>query len=345
VNVLMDEIRFGLIGFGAWGAYHARAIRETPGAVLSAIAARSEASQQAARESYPDVAVVSDYREFLERTDLDVIDIVVPTHQHADIACAALSSGRHVLLEKPMAGTLDDCRRILSAARTSRRLLAMGFELRLSRLWGRVEELLREDAIGTPLYCLIDLFRRPYRAGSGGWRYDRDRVGNWILEEPIHFFDLARWYLSSHGEPTAVTARSNAIDDSRPLLCDNFSAFLDFPNGAYAVISQTLAAFEHYQTVKLTGTRGAIWASWGGAMDRTFSPTFSLRHFDGQAVQSLDCGGSAGEVFELQQQIARMCDAVRGSQPLHADGHDGLRAVELCLAAEESARLRETVAL
>ncbi|MEY3172345.1 MAG: 1,5-anhydro-D-fructose reductase [Planctomycetota bacterium] len=343
--LLMVEIRFGLIGFGAWGTHHARAIRETPGAILAAVAGRSPASVAAAREACPDATVVADYRELLERHDLDVIDIVVPTHQHAEIASAALASGRHVLLEKPMAGSLDECRQILAAAKASRRLLAIGFELRLSRLWGRVEQLLREDAIGTPLYCLIELFRRPYRTGSGGWRYDRDRVGNWILEEPIHFFDLARWYLSSHGEPTTVTARSNSIDNDRPLLCDNFSAFLDFPNGAYAVITQTLAAFEHHQTVKLTGTRGAIWASWGGAMDRTFTPTFSLRHFDGRNVHSIDCDGPAGEVFELQQQIARMCDAVRGSQPLHADGHDGLRAVELCLAAEESAQLRQTVSL
>ncbi|MFM7056118.1 MAG: Gfo/Idh/MocA family protein, partial [Planctomycetota bacterium] len=260
----MAEIRFGLIGFGLWGAHHARAIAETPGAVLSAIAARSVAGQQAAQEAFPDVAVTGDYRKLLERDDLDVIDIVVPTHRHAEAACAALSSGRHVLLEKPMAATLEDCRQILGAAKTARRLLATGFQLRLSRLWGRIEELVRDDAIGTLLYCLIELCRSPYWGGADGWRYDRDRVGSWILEEPIHFFDLARWYLSGHGEPTAITARANSIDDARPLLSDNFSAFLDFPNGAYAVISQTLAAFERHQTIRLTGTRGAIVGTWSG---------------------------------------------------------------------------------
>ncbi|MFM7040547.1 MAG: Gfo/Idh/MocA family protein [Planctomycetaceae bacterium] len=339
----MVDLRFGLIGCGAWGIHHASAIRETPGATLVAVAARSESSQAAAREICPEAAVMADYRQLLARTDLDVVDIAVPTHLHGEIACAALESGRHVLLEKPMAGTLEECSRILTAARLSRRLLAVGFQLRLSGLWGRVEELLREDAIGTPLYCLIELFGGPC-LGAGCWRYDRGKVGNWILEEPIHFFDLARWYLSCHGEPTAVTARSNSIDDSRPLLCDNFSAFLDFPDGAYAVITQTLAAFEHYQTVKLTGTRGAIWASWDGSMNSgSHLPTCLLRHFDGRTVTELDCGGASDAVFGLQQQIARMCDAVRGSQPLHADGHDGRRAVELCLAAEESSRLKQTV--
>lgn len=341
----MADLRIGLIGFGAWGSHHARAIQETAGAQLTAIATRSEKSQAAARTVSPQAFICGDYRQLLERSDIDLVDIVVPTHLHCEIATAALQSGRHVLLEKPMAGTLDECSRILEAARASRKMLAIGFELRLSRLWGRVEELLRSDAIGTPLYCLIELFRRPYRTGTDGWRYDLARVGNWILEEPIHFFDLARWYLSCHGEPLSVTARANSIDPGRPLLSDNFSAFIDFPNGAYAVISQTLAAFEHHQTVKLTGTSGALWASWSGVMDRTFEPTFSLRYFDGQTVHDIDCGGPAGEVFELRQQIARMCDAVRGREPLHADGHDGRRAVELCLAAETSAGIQQAVQL
>ena len=107
-------------------------------------------------------------------------------------------------------------------------------------------------------------------------------MGSWILEEPIHFFDFARWYLASAGEPQTVYATSNSRQPGHPELRDNFSAIVNFANGAYAVVSQTLAAFEHHQTVKVTGTKGALWASWSGAMDRTLHPTFSLRAFDGE---------------------------------------------------------------
>lgn len=341
----MDPVRFGLIGYGAWGSHHARAISETSNAELVCIAARSEAAQSLAREAHSTTEIVSDYQELLSRDDLDVVDIVVPTHRHQEIACAALESGRHVLLEKPMAATMDGCQRILAASEKSGRLLAIGFELRMSRLWGRVRELIKQGAIGQPRYCMIELWRRPYRPGAGGWRFDRDRVGNWILEEPIHFFDLARWYLSESGEPNRVTARANSIDADRPLLSDNFTAMLDFPDGAYAVISQTLAAFEHHQTAKVTGTEGALWASWSGAMDRTFEPDFFLRHHDGESVRQVDCGGPAGEVFELVQQIQQVCDSVRNGTPLHANGHDGLRAVQMCLSAERSAELGESQTL
>lgn len=340
-NVTSDRpVRFGLVGFGAWGSHHARAIQQTPGAELVIIAANSVQSQTAAKTAFPHVPVTADYRRLIASPDIDVVDIVVPTHLHAEIACAALQHNHHVLLEKPMAASEADCLRILAAADDSQKLLGIGFELRMSALWGRVHQLIQDGAIGTPQYCLIELFRRPYRQGSAGWRYDRSRVGNWILEEPIHFFDLACWYFSQLGAPVAIQARSSSRDPSRPLLADNFTAVLDFPGGAWAVISQTLAAFEHHQTVKITGTAGSLWASWSGIMDRTTTPTFFLKQGSAATGESwlVDCGGPAGEVFELQQQIARMCAAVRGEQPLHADGRDGLKAVQLCLAAELAAQ-------
>lgn len=338
-----DTIRFGLIGYGAWGAHHARAIRETAGAELVGIAARSPESQAAARAAQPDVEVIGDYRLLLDQPDIDVIDIVVPTHLHHEIACAALKAGKHVLLEKPMAATVEHCEEIVSLASKHQRILAIGFELRMSRLWARMKQMIDEGAIGAPQYCLIELWRRPYRPGSGGWRFDIDRVGNWILEEPIHFFDLARWYLSSLGEPVSVTARAKARNPERPELSDNFTAMLDFPAGGYAVISQTLSGFEHHQVAKVTGSGGSLWASWSGAMDRTFAPDFFLKYHDGTTVQTIDCGGPAGEVFELVQQIERVAEAVRSHVPLHANGDDGLWAVRMCLSAADSAARGQTV--
>lgn len=180
------------------------------------------------------------------------------------------------------------------------------------------------------------MWRRPYRLGSDGWRYDLERVGNWILEEPIHFFDLARWYLAAAGDPVSVVASASAQRADRPGLQDNFSAIVHFPGGAYAVVSQTLAAFEHHQTVKLTGTKGAIWASWSGAMDRTLHPTFWMKHFDGETVRDVPIDKITGEIFELEDQVALVVAAVRDGAPLCATGEDGRWSVAMCLKAQES---------
>lgn len=329
-------IRFGLIGFGAWGKHHADAIHKTSGAQLVAIAARSEESASAAREAYPQAAVDTDYRRLLERDDVDVVDIVLPSHLHHEVASAALETGRHVLLEKPMCLSLADCDDLIAIANRKRVQLAIGHELRLSSLWGGVKDLIDDGFIGEPKYVLVELSRNPYRLGADGWRYDIDRVGNWILEEPIHFFDLARWYLASAGDPVSVYAMANSRQPDHPELQDNFSAIMTTSGGAYAVVSQTLAAFEHHQTVKVTGTRGALWASWSGAMDRTRHPTFSLRGFDGEQVRELPVTKITGELYELEDQVGMLVAAVGENRPLSCTAEDGRWSVAMCLAAQES---------
>jgi myo-inositol 2-dehydrogenase / D-chiro-inositol 1-dehydrogenase len=332
----MKKVRFGLIGFGAWGQHHARAIAECPLAELVAVAARSPESQAEARRRHPAAAVVAEVRQLLARPDIEVVDVVLPTDLHFAVGAEVLRAGKHLLLEKPMALTVADCEGLAELARAQQRLLAVGHEFRLSSLWGKVKEMIDAGAIGEPLYVLIELWRNPYRSGAGGWRYDIKRVGNWILEEPIHFFDLARWYLSGAGNPVSIYARANSRQAEHPELQDNFSAIVNFPRGAYAVISQTLSAFEHHQVAKVTGTRGAVWASWSGAMDRTFHPTFSLKHFDGQKVAEVPTAGTSGEVYELAEEIAMMARAVQGAGKLCATGEDGKWSVQMCLKAQES---------
>lgn len=332
----MKKVRYGLIGFGAWGRHHARAISECAESELVVIAARAPATQVEARANHPAAEIVSDYREMLARPDIDVVDVVLPTDLHYEVGSAVLRAGKHLLLEKPMAANLAHCEELIKLAGQQRRLLAIGHEFRLSSLWGKVKEMIDSGAIGEPQYALIELWRNPYRQGAGGWRYDIARVGNWILEEPIHFFDLARWYFSSLGNPQSVYARANARRPEYPELQDNFSAIVNFPRGAYAVISQTLSAFEHHQVAKITGTRGSLWATWSGAFDRTFHPAFSLRHSNGETMAEIPITKLTGEVYELVGQIQVVSKAVSSGAALSATGEDGKWSVQMCLKAQES---------
>lgn len=329
-------VRFGLIGFGAWGGHHARAIAKTAGAELVAIAARSKTTCAAAREQFPNATVYSDYHELLTHERLDVVDVVVPSYLHSEIATAVLESGRHLFMEKPMALTVADCDALVRLAESKGRLVAIGHELRLSSLWGKVKEMIDGGAVGEPLYVLIELWRRPYRLGADGWRYDISRVGNWVLEEPIHFFDLARWYFAGRGEPLSVYARANSRQPGHPELQDNFSAIVNFPGGGYAVISQTLSAFEHHQVAKVAGTKGSLWATWGGAMDRTLHPTQSLKYHDGESLTGIPLEKISGEVFELEDEVAMVVAAVRDGKPLTCTGADGKWSVAMCIAAQRS---------
>ncbi|HEY2585443.1 MAG TPA: Gfo/Idh/MocA family oxidoreductase [Tepidisphaeraceae bacterium] len=332
----MDRVKFGLIGYGAWGGHHARAIEENPRAQLRAVAARTNSTLERACNEVPSAALYTDYHAMLAREDLDAVVIVLPTDLHFEASRAVLESGRHLLLEKPMALTLEHCDALTALAAETGKILAVGHEFRLSSLWGKIKQIIDEGGVGEPLYELIELWRRPYRLGADGWRYDINRVGNWILEEPIHFFDLARWYFQRLGDPVSVFAQASASRPDRPELQDNFSAMLRFPSGAYAVISQTLVGWEHHQVVKVTGREGALWAGWSGAMDRTFEPTFFLKHRRGDRVADVPLTKVTGEVFELRDQVEMMIRAIADGTPPAATGADGRWSVAMCLKAQES---------
>jgi myo-inositol 2-dehydrogenase/D-chiro-inositol 1-dehydrogenase len=326
------------MGFGAWGQFHAQSIAMNPEAQLAAITVQSAASREAAAKAYPQAKIFSDHREMLKQVKLDIVDIVTPSSTHLAMATDALNAGCHLLLEKPMAIRVEDCIAIVKLAQQRKLHLAVGHEMRLSSQWSEIKRIIDRGVIGEPHYVLVELLRKPYRLGASGWRYDQKRVGSWVLEEPIHFFDLARWYLESAGDPTELVAYGKSRDPQRPELYDNFSAMFKYANGAYAVVSQTLAAFEHHQTVKVTGSKGAVWAGWSGAMDRTLEPAYFVKVFDGEKLEEVKLQKHSGEVFELREEITRCVQMVRGEAAPAATGRDGVWSAGLCLVAEESIR-------
>jgi myo-inositol 2-dehydrogenase/D-chiro-inositol 1-dehydrogenase len=337
-------MRFGLIGFGAWGKFHAEAIRNARGAELVAIACASEATAAAARERYPQAAIHLDWRNLLADRTIDAVDIVVPNHLHAEIAIAALEAGKNVLLEKPMAGSIAECDRIVEVVRRTGRILSVGHEFRASTQWGLIRKLIRDGEIGEPLYANISLFRFPYRQGAGGWRYERDRVGSWILEEPVHFFDMLMWWFEELGDPLTVQGFGNSKARAAGMY-DNFSSVMRWRYGAYATVTQTLAGFEHHHVVEVVGCEGSLRTWWSGTMDRTLDPTHELkikrRGEDRCEIVEL---GKSGEVFELEEELAATVAGFETGKPL-VSAEEARKRIIVCLEAERSLAEGREIAL
>ena len=331
---MSQPMTFAVAGYGAWGRFHARSIAGAADGHLVAIAARSDANARAAQADFPDAAVHREWEELIRDPAIEAIAIAAPNHLHAPIAVAALEAGKHVLVEKPMANTLADCDRIVVAVKRSKAQLSVGLQCRLSPQWGRIRGLIEDGTIGRPQHVHISLFRHPYRQGSDGWRYDKARVGSWILEEPVHFFDLALWYLARSETPVAVRALGAGEPGLQPVL----SVLMRFPDGATAAVNQVLAGFEHHQTVELVGTAGAVRATWSAGTARSLEPatTLRLKRAGQETFEDLPIAQS-GEVFELAKQAQASIAAFRAGRPL-VSAEEGRAAVAVCLAAEESAK-------
>lgn len=296
----VSPTRVAIAGFGAWGQMHAQAIRAIEGADVVAVLARSEVARSAARCVVPQAVVVDELDQLLRLDGVDVVNVCLPNHLHASAAVRALEAGKHVFLEKPMGLDLAECDAVAEAARRAARQVAVNYELRVSRQWGMVHERIAQGDLGAVTYQHLSLFRKPFRTGSGGWRYDPERVGSWVLEELVHFIDLVLWY----AEPDGMPARVNTFG-GRPgePLADHQTVVLQWPSGATAVLSQCLGGFEHHTVLEVAGCGGALRTWWSGAMDRSTTPSFELKLRSGEAdVVTLDIPLS-GEVFELEENL------------------------------------------
>ncbi|MGH8130180.1 MAG: Gfo/Idh/MocA family protein [Steroidobacteraceae bacterium] len=337
-------MRIGLVGYGAWGCMHASAIRGIPGLTLAGIVAHSDDSARAAAHDHPGVQVHRQLGDLLRDPAIDLADIVVPNFLHAEMAIAALAAGKHVLLEKPLATTIADAERVVNAAESSGRYLGVNLELRVSKQWSRVQALIAEGAIGTPRYANLALFRRPFRPGSGGWRRQADKVGSWILEEPVHYIDLLLWYFAACGGPVEVEAFA-IPSTAGPRMHDAFTCVLRFASGAYAVFSQCVSGFQHSLTLELAGDAGAVRSWWAGAMDRSLEPAFEMKvQRPGAAAAEIVPIEKSGEVFELAEQLRRLLDDAPRRTPL-VSAREAMRSVKVCLEAERSLMERRPVSL
>ncbi len=329
-------MKIGLIGYGAWGKHHAEAILHIPGADLTAIACNSEKTASTARENHKETKIYTNYQDLLKDSNIDAVDIVLPTYLHAEAGIKALESGKHVLLEKPIAGSLAECDRLIDAASRSGKVLTIGHELRLSSQWKELKNIIDEGKIGRPMYALVSIFRFPFRKGANDWRYNRNMVGSWILEELIHYFDLILWFYKETGDPVSVFAYGNSINRNEGLY-DNFSSILKFPGGSYAVLTQTLSGFEHHQVIEITGEKGSIRSLWSGVTDRTLNPEFILKlHRKGdEQSKNIPIALPSGELFELEEELKQTVELFKINKALFP-AEDARKVVAICIEAEHS---------
>ena len=327
-------LRVGLVGAGRWADAHRHTLGDA-GAVLVGVATGSEAGAERARATWG-VPTTTDLDDLLAM-DVEAVIVASPNDLHAAQARRALAAGKHVLVEKPMALTRADADAFASEARASDRVVAVGHVMRVFGLFERVKALLDAGRLGEPLHLGLDLWRRPHRTGAGGWKADPERLGSSILEEPVHYLDLARWYL---GDPTEVLAWASSRP-GRAALHENLDVRLRFAPATdggdrWARVSRSIAAAGHRIDLTLVGTEGSLRAHWAGAMDQDPEPDVRLvfHHAGGDEVQ--DVPSATGHAHDLVRQTRAFVRAVQEGSPVPATAEDGRAAVALCLAVEAS---------
>lgn len=334
-------IRFALIGCGDIGILRAKALARTPGCRLVVTADTDSAKASNVASLVPGAVAVTDWREAVNRADVDAVVISTPPSLHEAMTVAALETGKHVLCEKPLARTPDECRRMVAAAERTGKKLATGFNYRFYPSFKRARELLDSGVIGE-----LDHIRSygGYSATSHNqpWVHDAATVGGGALRDiGIHLIDLTRDFL---GDVSAVQGIASGRVWKYPGCEDNGFALLTSKGGNLASVHASWTEWRRYQfRIEIYGTRGCIrascfpmmtqvvWAAQTGGRSQSKTDWFP-RWALGEKLKSYKWVVVESFIEEMASFVAY----IRGAPSRVASGADGLRAVEIAFEAARS---------
>lgn len=238
--------------------------------------------------------VYTTYGELLNDPEIDAVSVCTSNDSHADITCAALAAGKHVLCEKPMATTLEDCERMADTARACGKVLMIDQNQRLAGAHVKARELIRAGAIGKPL-----TFRTSFRhagpetwsiePGAGTWFFDRKRaVMGAMADLGIHKTDLIQYLL---GQTVVETRATLTTLDKR--LADG--SLIGVDDNAICIYTMSGGAI---------GTMAASWTDYGAEDNSTviYGTKGVLRIYDDRAhTLILEPKGGKAEFFDVDE--------------------------------------------
>ncbi|MDP4186195.1 MAG: Gfo/Idh/MocA family oxidoreductase [Bacteroidota bacterium] len=168
-SMLNSNLQIALIGAGGMGRSDANTALRHAGVKLVAVADLYEKRLQDAKAAYgEDVFITRDYRELLNRKDIDAVIVATPDHWHQQISVEAMEAGKHVYCEKPMVHSIEEGPSVLETQRKTKKVFEVGSQLLSSLGYEKAKELLNQGAIGKLNYAEGVWSRR---TSDGAWNY------------------------------------------------------------------------------------------------------------------------------------------------------------------------------
>jgi len=225
----------GIIGAGAFGENHAKAILETPGIELIAASRRSSEELQKFSGKF-NIAGYTDYKELLKNPDINAVVIAVPHQEHTHVAVDVARAGKHILLEKPMATTIEGCNQILDAANKAGICLMMGHTMQFMRSSSIVKEIIDSGELGEIIYGTGIVAKEWMTPNRKDWHRDDPIGGGMLITMGIHYIDLLTWWINSRVSSVRASI-SNRIHEDRA--DDSGMILLQYENGANGTVINT----------------------------------------------------------------------------------------------------------
>jgi predicted dehydrogenase len=323
-------VRVAVVGAGAWGINHVRALSRTEGAELVMVCDAAATARERATAMVPNARVVGDIAQVLVAGDVDAVVLATPAKAHAEQARLALNAGKHVLVEKPLALSADDAHTVVAAAETHKRTLMVGHLMLYHPAVEHLKAMVDAGELGRIFYIYA------VRVNLGRLRQDENAL--WSLAP--HDISMIEYLLAD--EPESVSARGGVYLQSR--IEDVVFVNLRFRSGVTAQIQVSWLDPRKERRLTIVGSQKMAEFDDVAPVDKIKiydkgfdrPPTFT----EYPQYLSIRNGPVRVPAVHMVEPLERECrhfvDCVaRGQRPL-TDGSSALRVVRVLEAAQES---------
>jgi UDP-N-acetyl-2-amino-2-deoxyglucuronate dehydrogenase len=253
-------LRVAIVGTGGISNAHINGYLEFPGrcrivALVDIYPEKCE--EKKLRYKLTDAEVYDDYKKILDREDIDIIDVCTPPYVHSEIAINSLAAGKNVLVEKPMATSLEECDKMLEAAKKSGKLLSVIAQNRFRTAFMKLKQTLDSGLAGEIVHAQIDSFWwRGHCYYDLWWRGTWEKEGGGCtLNHAVHHIDMTAWMM---GLPVEVQAVMSNTSHDNAEVEDISIAILKYKNGALGQITSSVIHHGEEQQIIFQGKNARI---------------------------------------------------------------------------------------
>lgn len=345
--------RFGLIGAGGVAETHILAMRMLPDVQAVAVADVDPARAKALAERYSIPGVYDSVEALLAGAPVDALAILTPHHLHLSAVRAAARAGKHVLVEKAMAHSVEAADEMIAVCRAHRVTLAGIFQNRFTPGARALRQAVQDGSLGRIFLASVSvkLRRSAEYYQRAPWRARKDEAGGGVLMiQAIHTLDLLQWVM---GMPLRVLGRTATV--VHPVEVEDVAlGFFEWESGASAVLQATTAAAPEFPPeLEVHGDRGtaAIFDSrgylafWSSTLDRPSSLPERWSLYAAQFREQEATVPSQVSPEPHAEQIRDFVAAVREGRPPLVDGTEARKVLVVIEALYRSAERREWVEL
>ena len=318
---------------------HLPAYVATSEAELAAVVSGHRETAEAVAREFGNPHVFDSWQEAVDAPDIDAIDICTPNALHASIAIAAARAGKHVLVEKPMATSLQDADAMVAAAREAGVVLMVAHNLRFVPIYQAMQKAIAEGAIGRPLSARgVFMHAGPdeFWGATSDWFWEQGQAGGGsLLDMGIHMIDLLRWMI---GRPVREVSAMTARVLKPTFADDNAIVLMRFEGDILASVQSSWSArpFPDRQ-ITIHGELGHI------AMGRSAEEPLVINLQEGEGsrkvIPAILPASTVGDPF------VNFVRSIRDGVEPFVNGEDGRASLAVALAGYESAESGRVVRL